>query len=198
METILKEGYEKIMRVFYLNKEQKLHLRDIARKTNLNANSATRFLRQLEKLEILRSEKDGNLKKYSIRKTVRTFVMFSIFDNEKFSKLPNLRKKSINYFLEHLKVKPLVVLLFGSTAKENFRSKSGADLLLIVNDKVNTSNAEKYAESQTGININCFQIKYIDFVKELKFKEDKTIQSAVNSGYPIINSLFYYKEVYNG
>jgi len=192
METIIKTGYEKIMKLFFTNKQSKIHLRDIARKTNLNENSVTRFLKQLEEQEILKSEKDGNLKKYSIRKNKITFVIFTIFDIEKFEKLPNLRKNAINLFLDKLEEKPIISILFGSTAKGIFTKKSDIDLLLIANKKININEAEKYADAQTGIKINCFQINYADFIKELKIKEDNVIQSAVNSGYPLLNHLNYY------
>ena len=39
-------------------------MRDIARKTELNENSATRFLKQLEEEGALVSKREGNLKKY--------------------------------------------------------------------------------------------------------------------------------------
>ena len=48
MKTILKEGYEKILRLFYSQKDARIHLREIARRTKLNENSVFRFLKQLE------------------------------------------------------------------------------------------------------------------------------------------------------
>lgn len=195
METIFKEGYGKIMRVFYKNKALKIHLRGLARETNLNENSITRFLKQLETRDILQSEKEGNLKNYSIQKNEKTFIFFAMFDIKRFSELPSLRKNAINIFLDSLKEKPLITVLFGSTAKENFTKESDVDLLLIVNRKIQTKDAEDYADAQTGIRINCFQVEYKNFSKELKLKEDFTIQSAINSGYPLTNYMLYYSLV---
>ena len=170
-------------------------LRDIARKTNLNENSASRFLKQLEEQQILTSKKQGNLKNYSIEKNKNVFVLFSFFDIKKYNKLPSIRKNAVNYFFENLKEKPILVVLFGSTAKENFTKNSDLDLLLVVNKKIKTNDAENYVESQTGININCFQVSFNDFIKEIKIKQDKVIQSAVKSGYPLINHIYYYEVV---
>lgn len=195
METIFKEGYEKIMGIFYNGKSAKIHLREIARKTKLNENSVSRFLNQLEKEKILKSEREGNLKKYSIEKNQLVFSLFSFFDVVRFENMPCIRKKAINYFMNDLEIKPIVIILFGSTAKENFSKNSDIDLLFIVNKKIKTSKAEDYSESQTGIKINILQIIYSDFVRELKIKEDKVVQSAVETGYPIFNSLAYYQEV---
>lgn len=195
METIFKSGYEKIIEIFYSDKFAKIHLREIARKTKLNENSVSIFLNQLEKKKILKSEKEGNLKKYSIEKNNLTFSLFSFFDVARFERLPVVRKKAIDYFINNLEIKPLIVVLFGSVAKGNFSKNSDIDLLFIVNQKIKTSKAEDYSESQTGIKINVLQIVYSDFVKELKVKEDKVIQSVVETGYPIFNSLAYYQGV---
>jgi len=194
METILKTGYDKILRLFYNEKYAKIHLRDIARKAKLNENSATRFLNQLEKKNFLKSKKDGNLKKYNIQKNPNLFLIFEIFDVQRFNKLPSIRKNAITYFLKKLKEKPIIAVLFGSTAKGGFTKNSDIDLLLIVNKKISTKEAEDYAESQTGIKVTCLQIGYYDFLKETKTKEDKVIQSAINSGYPITNHIKYYEE----
>ncbi|MCK5321109.1 nucleotidyltransferase domain-containing protein [Candidatus Pacearchaeota archaeon] len=195
METILKTGYKKIMRLFYEKKNVQIHLRDIARRTGLNSNSVTRFLSQLEKRNILKSVKEGNLKKYSVRKNMGTFLVFSIFDVERADKLLSLRKEAINYFLKKLKEQPIIVLLFGSTAKLSSVKGSDIDLLFVVNKKIKVKGAEDYAEAQTGINVNCLQISYSDFIKEVKIKEDCVVQSAINSGYPLTNRLKYYEMV---
>jgi len=195
MDSILKEGYEKILRIFYNNKDNRIHLRDIARKTGLNENSVSRFLNQLVKLEILKYEKDGNLKKYFIKKNFLIFVIFSIFDIKRFESLASLRKRAFEYFFEKLEEQPIIVVLFGSSAKENYSDKSDIDLLLVVNKKIKTEKAEKNAETQTGLRINCLQISYEDFINEVILKQDKVVQSALNSGYPLTNHIKYYLEI---
>jgi|SRR3989344_726648 len=196
METILKPGSDKIMAFFYSNKHVMIHLRDLARRTHLNENSATRFLHQLEKMNLLRSHKDGNLKKYSIQKNDRTFALFAYYDILRLNKLPSIRHNSLNYFLKELKEKPIIVILFGSTAKGTFTEDSDIDLLLVVNKKLKTEYARRFAESQTAIRISCLQITYADFLLELKLKQDNVIQSAINTGYPIYNHITFYEVYY--
>lgn len=195
METILKTGYNKILKLFYNDKNAEIHLRDLARKTGLNENGVSRYLNQLEHNSILKSKKDGNLKKYYINKNNFVFLLFSIFDIEKYEKLPSVRKDALMYFLDKLKKKPIIAIIFGSTAKHTFNKESDLDLLLIVNEKINVDNAEEFSESQTGIKINCFQINYSQFKEELKLKKDRVIQSAINSGYPVTNHILFYREV---
>lgn len=195
METILKTGYEKIMRIFYDNKNKKFHLREIARETKLNANSVSRFLKKLEEEKLLRAEKQANLKIFRIIKNLRTFSLFSFLDIERFEKLPQIRRNAINYFFEKLKEKPILIILFGSTAKESFSKESDIDLFLIVNKKIKTSEAENYVDAQTGIKINSFQMPYPRFLRELKMGDDKVLLSAVNTGYPVLNHTKYYEIV---
>lgn len=198
METIFKTGYLKIIRFFYEDKKARIHLRDIARRTKLNENSATRFLKELEKEKILISEKDGNLKKYRIVKNEKIYYIFTFFDIERFEKLPQLRKRAVNYFLEKLPEKPIIAILFGSTAKQTFRKDSDIDILLIVNKKIDIDKSKDYVNSQTGLRINCFQITYEDFLKEIKLKQDNIIQSSLNTGYPVFNQKLFYEVFING
>jgi len=93
MVTMIQTGHSKILRLFYENKRANLHLRDIARKTKLYPNSTTRFLNQLEKEGILTSQKDGNLKKYRIKKSERLNNIFNSFDIERLNKLPLARRE---------------------------------------------------------------------------------------------------------
>lgn len=197
METVLKPGIQKILQCFYKNKREKIHLREIARRTALNENSVTRFLKQLEKQQILKAEKEANLKKYSFIFNTKSAVLLTYLDIEKFNKLPSIRRNAIQYFLKQLKEKPIIAILFGSTAKEIFMEKSDIDILLLVNKKINTQKAEQYAEAQTGINISPIQITYENFIKEKKIKEDNVIQAAIETGYPITNHILWYWVVYN-
>ncbi len=198
MITMINNRNSKILKLFYEDKKANLHLREIARRTKLYANSAMRFLNQLEDEGLLISKKDGNLKKYKIKKSEKLNNIFSFFDIERLNKLSLARRRAINYFLDKLIEKPLIALLFGSTAKETFRKNSDIDLLLIVNKKINVDKAKDYVDAQVGIKINCFQITYDEFLKEIKLKEDKVIQSALNTGYPIFNQMLFYEVYLNG
>lgn len=186
------------MRLFYTEKGAKLHLRELARKAGLHEPSATRFLRNLEKEGILRSEKDGNQKKYSVRHGYKTYALFHLFDLEKLNNLPSIRRNAIHYYIDALEEKPVIALVFGSTAKGTFKESSDIDILLITNSKVTTKEAEKHAEALTGIRISSFQITLKSFVKELKLMEEPVIQAAITTGYPITNHIFYYEVIYNG
>lgn len=197
MTTILKPTIKKILAVFYKNKKQSVHLREIARLTKLYGQSVTRYLNQLEKDNILLSRKEGNLKKYSLGKNKTTYSILTLFDINKFQRLPRIRQDAINYFLEKLPDVPVFAILFGSSAKETYKKDSDIDILLITNRKIETKEAEKEADALAGIKISAFQMAYTKFLKEIKMKEDKVVQSAIFSGYPLINHISYYEVLYN-
>ena len=198
MISLIKSGHWKILKLFYIDKSAKLHLREIARKTKLHGPSTTTFLNSLEKDGILKQEKDGNQKKYSLKLNYKSYSVFELFDLEKLNALPSIRKNAIKYFIEHLEEKPLIAFVFGSTAKDVFKDDSDIDLLLISNKKIKTEEAEKHSEALTGIRMSIFQMTLTDFSKEIKLKEEPVIQSAIASGYPVLNGVYYYEVLYDG
>jgi predicted nucleotidyltransferase len=194
MRTLVKEPIWNILEVFYKNRNKPIHLRELSRMINLKESSISRHLNYLLKEEILIYETEANLKKFKIK---NIFNVFTLFDMQKFNDLPYLRKLSVNFYIKHLKEKPLLIILFGSTAKETFNDASDIDIITIFNKKTNTQDVIKYVENQTGLKISEFQLDYDDFIKELKMKKDNVIQAGIETGYPIYNNLFYYEVIFN-
>lgn len=192
MATILKPGIERIMRVFYQHKAESIHLRELARKTHMYGQSITRYLKFLEKNKYILSKKEGNLRKYHPQNNQLVYSIWALFDIEKFKKLPSIKKQAIVTYLKTLPQQPVYAVLFGSTAKENYTEQSDVDIMLITNERVDAKNAEKEVDALHAIKVSTFQMRYKDFMKELKLKEDKIIQSALNTGYPLINHIQYY------
>ena len=197
MLTLLKPGYKKIISLFYKDKKLKIHLREIARQTKMHEPSVTRCLNVLEEENILKVEIDGNMKKYSLHKNKTAYVLLTIFDLEKQEKLSKRRKEAIHIYLEKLPEKPVFTVLFGSTAKETYKEDSDIDILLIGNKKIQTKEAEKEVDALTAVRISTFQMTYKEFITELKLKQDNVIQSAIHTGYPLLNHIAYYEVLEN-
>lgn len=193
MTTILNKGIKAILSLFYNNKNTPIHLREISRQTKLEGQSIFRYLKKLEKEKILLSKKDGNQKKFKLINNDIVYSMLSLFDIEKYNHLPFIKKQAVEYFFKNIKEQPIITILFGSTAKNTYRKDSDIDLLLIVNKNIDTSEGKKIAEAQTNQIINDFQINYNDFLDELKLKNDKVIQSALENGYPITNHITFHR-----
>ena len=69
---------------------------------------------------------------------------------------------------------------------------------MIVNKKIDIEESKDYVNSQTGLRINCFEITYENFLKEIKLKQDNVIQSSLNTGYPVFNQMLFYEIFING
>ena len=89
-----------ILKLFYENKTEEFHLREIARQKNLNENSAYRFLKQLEDEKILISRKDSNLKKYRINNSLYTFSLFTVFDTKRFENIESIISNNNNLIIK--------------------------------------------------------------------------------------------------
>jgi len=194
MKTIIKPAVWKILKLFYNNHNSPLHLREIARETKMNESSISRHLNNLVKLGILKFSKEANLKKFSIVNKQIPFI-FPLFDEERLENLPLLRKDAIKIYLKKLKKKPLLVIVFGSTAKETFKKDSDIDILKISSAKDKDEEARDYVDAQTGLKLQVLDLTEEQFKKELKMKEDYVVQSALKTGFPIFNSKYYYEAI---
>jgi len=195
MKTLFKDAYWNILHAFYNNKNSPLHLRELSRLIKLNESPLTRHLNKLVKDKVLIFLKEGNMKKFCINKIFIKNI-FPAYDNAKFESMLLLRKNAVKSYIEKLQNRPVFIIVFGSTAKGTFREDSDLDIIAVFNDKVDTKKARSYAEAQTGITINEFQICYYEFIKELKLKEDNVIQAGIETGFPVYNNVEYYEVLY--
>ncbi|MDP2750587.1 MAG: nucleotidyltransferase domain-containing protein [Nanoarchaeota archaeon] len=196
MRTILNDRTLAILDLFYQNKNQPIHLREISRRINLREGSLTRHLNQLIKYKVLLFKKEGNLKLFYVNKESIPKI-FPLYDQDRFEKLASLRKNAIKYYLDKLSNKPVFLILFGSTAKGSAKETSDIDIIEVYNTKVDNSEAKKYVNAQTGLHISAFQMTFKDFVRELKLKEDHVIQAGLETGFPVYNQNYFYEVLNN-
>lgn len=196
MKTIIKPSVWKILELFYDNHNAPLHLREISRRTKLNESGVSRYLNQLLIKKILLSFREGNLKKFNINSEFVP-ILFPLYDFDRLENLPLLRKNAIKLYLSKIK-NPAFVLVFGSTAKGNFGKNSDLDVLEVTNSKADNNDAEKYVKAQTSISVQSFRMLEKDFRQEMILKKDKVIQAALDTGFPVSNNFYFYKEFYHG
>lgn len=184
IRTIIHKQYWKIIKLFYENKNKPIHLRGISRKINLKESSTSLHLKSLSKL--LKIEKEANLKKYSLKPSVIPLI-FPLYDSEKLENLPLLRKNAIKEYIKALPKKPILIIVFGSTAKGTYNQDSDIDILQISNMRI--KKAKEHAESITGMNLQIFQIS------DIKSYKDDLVKSALSTGFPVFNKDYFY-EIY--
>ena len=193
-------GKERILECFYRNRQNELYFSEILRETKLTQNTTLKHLRKLQDNNILTSIKKISNTFYKIKtKNFLVYAIFSYFDYKRLNALPSERKRAILEFLEGLRVKPLIAIIFGSTAKGTFGKQSDIDILLVFNKKeLEDKKLKKDIEAITGVKIQTFIIDFDYFKEQILKEEDKVITHAIKTGFPIAGNDKFYKEVLNG
>lgn len=198
MQTIIKPGIWKILKVFYSNRNNPVHLRELARLSRMNESTASLHLHHMVKGGIMRHIPEGNLKKFYLTKSHLPEI-FPLFDQERLEKLPLLRKNAIQMYIKSLEQKPVLLIVFGSTAKGTWKEDSDLDVFEISSIKGirKDTGVEKRVEAQTGIHLQVFRMSEKDFLHELMTKKDKVLQSALHTGFPVFNQKYFYEVIYH-
>lgn len=122
---------DKILKLFIETPEKEFYVREIARILKKSPTTISKYLKELEKKGILKSEKKFN------------HLIFKANDSEEF------KQRKLSYNLEIIKSSGLVdflvqeyepeaIILFGSFAKSDNSKKSDIDLLLVTGRKKET------------------------------------------------------------
>ncbi len=191
------KGKEKILECFYNNKYRELYFSEVLRETNLTQNTTLKHLISLKINNILISTKKIANTFYKLNKNnLQAIALLSYFDYKRFNELDSTRKRAIMEFLDGLRIKPLIVLVFGSTAKKSYNNKSDIDLMLVFNEKEREDKKlREEIEAVTGLRIQTFIIDYKYFKEQLLKKEDNVLMHAVKTGFILIGHHLFYKEV---
>lgn len=195
--SIFGKGREKILECFYRNRNKELYFSEILRETKLTQNTTLKHLKNLQENNlIIKNKKIGNTFYKINPKNPQIYSIFSYFDYKKLNELPSQRRRAITEFLEKLKTKPLIALIFGSTAKGTFERESDIDLLLIYSKKESEDQKlKKDIEAITGVKIQTFIISFDYFEEQIIKEEDSVITHAIKTGFIISGHYLFYKDI---
>ena len=195
--SLFGKGKEKILDCFYRNRSKELYFSEILRETYLTQNTTLKHLNNLQKNNLIISTKKTAHTFYKINaKNPQINSIFSYFDYRRFNELPTARKRAITEFIDELKTKPIIALIFGSTAKKTFTEESDIDILLVFNKKEEVDKKTiKDLEATTGFHIQTFIIDYEYFKEQILREEDKVITHAIKTGFVMMGHNYFYKEV---
>lgn len=199
MNSLFGKGKEKILECFYKNKDKEIYFSEILRETGLTQNTTLKHLKNLQENGLILSKKKIGNTFYKINhKNQQAYSIFSFFDFKKLNSLSSERKRAILEFLEKIKIKPLILLVFGSTAKGTYNKKSDIDVLLIYNSKeADDKKLREDIESITGIKIQPFIIDFEYFKEQILKQRDKVITHAIKTGFAVSGFHYFYKEMLN-
>jgi predicted nucleotidyltransferase len=196
-KSILGKGREKILECFYRNKDKELYFSEILRETNLTQNTTLKHLKALQEANlIISTKKVGNTFFRINKKNPQLFSLFSYFDYKRFNELPPTRRRAITEFIDKIDNKPLILLVFGSTAKGTFGKESDIDILLVYNKKEEMRDKlKKEIEAITGTKVQTFIIDLDYFKEQILKQEDKVISHAIKTGFVMLGHYNFYNEV---
>ncbi len=175
---MLSDGERKIYELLYKNKEG-LHLREICRLANLTLPNVAKHIKKGEKNKIIISKKRGNLKICNLNfKNQKLYPLLQEVELYRLYKLPSDIKHAIDSFLEDLKEKPLIALIFGSYASKKYTSRSDLDILLIfqrVDNKMikDVENSANTIKGRTLANIQPISLHYKEFEEKILNRENE-------------------------
>ena len=175
-------------------KEKMLYFSEIYEKTRIKSrNNLLKNLSQLVSAKILnKEEKKGNTY-YSLNYDSNVAIaLLNLINMSEFSSLPFERRKAIEESV--FAAKPALSIIFGSSAKGNFREKSDIDIIFVYNnlEKEYLKKIEKDIKKigqRYGININP---SIMDF-NEFDIRKDP-IRHILKTGYPLTGERYFYNE----
>ncbi|GBE19434.1 nucleotidyltransferase domain protein [archaeon BMS3Abin17] len=151
-----------------------IHLRELSRLLRTGLPNVLRYAKILEKENVIKKQKDANLIKLKLKKSLKTIAYLTQINTEKFLVLPQKIQAAISDFLDELEIKPLIVLIFGSYAKGNYTKNSDIDILLIfqkVEGEIKIDNTANRISMRTNTKINPVYLNYKNFEKNFLNKE---------------------------
>ena len=131
-----------ILSAFFHSPSKPQYIRQITSNCELSYERVQHYLKELEKLKVLRSETKGKIKEYTINKKHELVLkIFSILEMEKrqmfFSKNPQFQawlanlSDELSKNLDKSTAEIPFILLFGSTARGDARAGSDVDILVV-------------------------------------------------------------------
>ena len=193
--SLFGKGRTKILECFYKFRNKEIYFSEILRETRLTQNTTLKHLKVLEEAGLIISIKKIGNTFYRVLNSPQIYALFAYFDYQRLNALPSARKRALLDFLDNLNIKPLIALVFGSTAKGVFEKESDIDLLLVYNKKEKKDEkTEKEIKAITGVSVQSFIIDYNYFKENLTSESDKVVTHAIKTGFVASGFDLFYKE----
>ena len=150
-----------------------LHLREISRLINTGLPNVVRYVDILEKEGVVSKNKEANLLNVKLLESQRTLAYLKQLHTEKFILLPDKVRLAVNDFLNELRIKPTISLIFGSYAKADYTTKSDIDIFLVFQNfkEADIENTARKISLRSNKQINPVYVNYKDFEKNFLNKE---------------------------
>lgn len=173
-----------------------IHKRELSKKLKLGMPSIDNAINKIE--EILKKQRSGNQINYFLNysKEAVTPALYGVEYN-RLEKLPSKIVIAIRGLLKELKEKPLIAMLFGSYAKNDYTKDSDIDILLVfqnVTDSKSIENAAKRISMKTNTKLNPVYLDYNSF-RESFHNSTKEFFKNIKRDKLLINGIEWWRQL---
>lgn len=165
-----------LAKIFFEKPTEEQHVRNIAKKLKISPTTASKYLKELEKKEILRSENKYRHLIFKANTESKTYKVLKRNHN-----IQKLYDSNLIKHLEEIYNEPEAIILFGSYSRAEDTEQSDIDLAIITTTKKEI-NLEKY-EKKLGKKIQIFEITREEFKKMNKNLKNNIINGIILEGY---------------
>jgi len=182
---------QKILKLLFANEDKTFYLSQIAQKTKTSTGTCQRELNKMVKKGILKTEKKGPLRYYTLNKQNPLHSEFKNIVNKTIGIEPEL-KKQVN------KIKGLkYAFIFGSYAKGDFGANSDIDLYVVGNiDEDDLLAKLKKLEDSLHREINYHLASEKEFIKKIKnIKENSFYKNIMKNVLLLTNNMNEFRKL---
>ncbi|MBU5678751.1 MAG: nucleotidyltransferase domain-containing protein [Candidatus Aenigmatarchaeota archaeon] len=180
-----------ILEKIYLNPG--IHLREIARRTGLSIPAVKNHIDKFLREKVITKKKEGRNVKFFINFKSRKIIPYlSEVETFRLEKLPERVGNAVVDLLSILENKPLVTIIFGSYAKDDYTKESDLDILLVFN-KIDREIEEKTKLicSRYYLKVRPVYLSWKEF-KEKFFDTKNVFMREIRENKLIVNGIEYW------
>lgn len=175
-----------------------IHMRELSRQLGTGIMNISRHAAQLQKEGVIKRQKLANIVNLTLKESQRTIAYLKQTNSERFLALPKIAQAAVLGFLNEIEEKPLIALIFGSYAKNNYASGSDIDILLVfqkIEGEEKIANAAKRVGMRTNTNISPVYVDFKSFEKNFlnrehdfskEIRQASIILSGIEFYYPLV------------
>jgi len=180
-----------ILEIIYLNPG--IHLREICRVADLGIPAVKNHIDKLLENRIIIKKNEGRKTKFYVNFNNRRTIPYLIkVESRRLERLPKPIAHLIFDFLKELKYKPVMTIIFGSYAKNDYTEKSDLDLLLVFNKvEKNIEKKIKLVDSRYQISLNPVYLTWEEFREKFFDMRDVFIRE-IKEGKIIVTGMEYW------
>lgn len=180
-----------VIKIIEVLRKDRLYFNQISELTHIKSkNNLLKNLNLMVQMKILKKEKNKSNTFYNINyENQFSLILLQLINISKLQNLPFNRRKAIYEIV--VNTRPEMAILFGSTAKGNFKNESDIDLLLYYNT------SEKWHENEIKNISSRYEVPINPVIVQNTDTKNPTIKHIFKTGFPVTGHIYFYEIFYH-